>query len=290
MTFCGSANPILYQGARPVFIDSERETWNMDPELLEKAIIDRVKNRQKPKAIIYVHLYGMPAKVKEIQEVADRYQIPLIEDAAEALGSKYLNVPLGRFGDLSFFSFNGNKIITTSGGGALVSSEKKYIEKAKFLSTQARDPAPHYEHSELGYNYRLSNISAAIGIGQLNVLDERVRRRREIYDDYLSALNHSGNIEFLEEPEGYYSNRWLTTILLPNSKMRDAILQEMDAENIEARPLWKPMHLQPLYEHCTFYGSNIAEDLFERGLCLPSGTNITEEEQERIIEIVLTYI
>ncbi len=284
-TFSASANPIIYQGAKPVFIDSEMDTWNMCPESLELAIIDRIENRIKPKAIIVVHLYGMPAKMNEIIEVASRYNIPIIEDAAEGLGSTYYNKPLGSLTEFGIYSFNGNKIITTSGGGALISSNEDSIKKAKFLATQARDHAPHYEHSQIGYNYRLSNVSAAIGLGQLEVLQDRVERRRQIFEHYQKELSDINEISFVEEPDGFYSNRWLTTVLISaNSKVsREDLRLNLELNNIESRPLWKPMHLQPIFSSCKYFGSNNAEYLFKYGLCLPSGSNMTENDIARII-------
>ena len=284
-TFSASANPIVYQGAKPVFIDSEIDTWNMCPESLEIAIKDRLQNGIKPKVIVIVHLYGMPAKMNEIIAVARRYNIPIIEDAAEGLGSTYFNKPLGTLTEFGVYSFNGNKIITTSGGGALISSNEDSIKKAKFLATQARDNAPHYEHSHIGYNYRLSNVSAAIGLGQLEVLQERVEKRREIFDYYKKELSDIKEISFVDEPNGFYSNRWLTTILLSeDSKVsREDLRLNLQLDNIESRPLWKPMHLQPIFSSCKYYGTNNAEYLFKYGLCLPSGSNMTETDLRRII-------
>lgn len=284
-TFSASANPIVYQGATPVFIDSEIDTWNMCPESLEIAIRDRLQNGIKPKVIVIVHLYGMPAKMNEIIAVARRYNIPIIEDAAEGLGSNYFNQPLGTLTEFGVYSFNGNKIITTSGGGALISSNEDSIKKAKFLATQARDNAPHYEHSHIGYNYRLSNVSAAIGLGQLEVLQERVEKRREIFDYYKKELSDIKEISFVDEPNGFYSNRWLTTILLSeDSKVsREDLRLNLQLDNIESRPLWKPMHLQPIFSSCKYYGTNNAEYLFKYGLCLPSGSNMTETDLRRII-------
>jgi len=286
-TFSGTCNPIVYQGAKPVFIDSEQTTWNMDPDLLETAIKDRIaKTGKKPKAIIVVHLYGMPAQIDKIMSISKRYEIPEIEDAAEALGSTLHGKKLGSFGDLSILSFNGNKIITTSGGGALLSNNKEWIQKARFLSTQARDPAPHYEHTEIGYNYRLSNICAGIGRGQLRVIEERVQQRRLNFDFYKSELAQIPGIRFPEEPSGYYSNRWLTTILidpkLTNGITREDIRVALEKENIESRPLWKPMHLQPVFKNCTSYSSSVAQTLFENGLCLPSGSNLSTQELMRV--------
>jgi dTDP-4-amino-4,6-dideoxygalactose transaminase len=287
-TFSASVNPIKYLGANPIFIDSDKESWNMCPELLTKAIKDGIKNNKKPKAIILVHLYGMPAKLEELIAVANSFEIPLIEDAAEALGSKYKNQQLGTFADFGIYSFNGNKIITTSGGGALVCKNKKLIEKAKFLATQARDEAPHYEHSEVGYNYRMSNVCAAIGVGQLEVLTKRVTRKREIFNFYKNELSMIKEITFLEELEPSFSNYWLTTILLDKNSTidREQLRLHLEKDNIESRPLWKPMHLQPVFKDCKSYVNGISEDLFNRGLCLPSGTAMTTEDLKRIVKKV----
>lgn len=287
-TFSASVNPIKYLGANPIFIDSDKESWNMCPELLTKAIKDGIKNNKKPKAIILVHLYGMPAKLDEIIGVANSFEIPIIEDAAEALGSKYKNQQLGTFADFGIYSFNGNKIITTSGGGALVCKNKKLIEKAKFLATQARDVAVHYEHSEVGYNYRMSNVCAAIGVGQLEVLTERVTRKREIFNFYKNELSMIKEITFLEELEPSFSNYWLTTILLDKNSTidREQLRLHLEKDNIESRPLWKPMHLQPVFKDCKSYVNGISEDLFNRGLCLPSGTAMTTEDLKRIVKKV----
>ncbi len=292
-TFSGTCNPILYLKATPVFIDSERDTWNMDPELLEEAIRDRIKKTgKKPKAIITVHLYGMPAKIDAIMRIARQYEIPVIEDAAEALGSEYQGKKLGTFGDVGVYSFNGNKIITTSGGGALVSENDTWIGKAKFLATQARDPAPHYEHSEVGYNYRLSNICAGIGRGQLLVLDERVNQRRGVYKYYYETLQNLPGIAFLEEPDGFFSNRWLTTILVDPAETEDITCEDLrlalEKENIESRPLWKPMHLQPVFKNFPYYGKNISGDLFKTGICLPSGSDLRHEDLDRVISRLQT--
>lgn len=359
-TFAATANPIRYLGATPVFVDSEHDTWNMDPNLLEKAILDRMKvadtndtgiadtsgsgnaagkksGGKKPKAIVVVHLYGMPAKMDEILEVAAKYEIPVIEDAAEALGSTYRGRSCGSFGKLSVLSFNGNKIITTSGGGALLGDDEELVKKARFLATQARDDAPHYQHSELGYNYRMSNIVAGIGRGQMRVVDERVKLRRLNHEFYfkelgetwfrvpgrsllqtkkgendrevnkpdsvsadgfhLSASSSSNGIYFLKEPEGYISNRWLTTILVNPEETggvtREDIRRALEEENIECRPLWKPMHLQPLYKDFPFYGhednepadrDGISGWLFEYGLCLPSGSNMSDHDRKRVVD------
>lgn len=310
LTFSATANPIRYQGATPIFIDSEPKTWNMDPDLLEQAILDRIEKGtgKRPKAIVVVHLYGMPARMDRILRIGAKYDIPVIEDAAEALGSTIDGRKCGSFGKLSVLSFNGNKIITTSGGGALLSNDQALIKKARFLATQARDDAPHYQHSELGYNYRMSNIVAGIGRGQMRVLDERVAARRANHDFYFKQLNgtwldtesqHAGEdigfnqkyssngIYFLKEPGGYASNRWLTTILV-NPKETGGVTREdirlaMEEENIECRPLWKPMHLQPFYQGFPYYGEGISDKLFEYGLCLPSGSNLNDEDRSRIV-------
>ncbi len=285
-TFCGSANPIMYLGATPVFIDSEKETWNISPILLEEAIIDRIKRGKKPKAIVAVHLYGMPYKVNEIQKISEKYQIPVVEDSAEALGSDYKGIKCGSFGDLGVFSFNGNKIITTSGGGALVTKNKEFKKKAIFLATQARDQAPHYLHSSVGYNYRMSNILAGIGRGQMEVLDERVKARRNNYKFYFQELNNLSEISFLDEPLDFYSNRWLTCILTPSFEKREKIRLSLLKQNIESRPLWKPMHQQPIFEKYPAYTDDTSADLFERGLCLPSGSDLTHEDLKRITNII----
>ena len=291
-TFAASTNPIVYLGAKPVFIDSENDTWNMCPILLENAIIELSLKDEKPKAIILVHLYGYPAKMNEILAISKKYSIPLIEDAAEAIGSSYNGIPLGTFGDLGVFSFNGNKIITTSSGGAILSSNKKFIDKAKFLSTQARDEYPHYEHSEIGYNYRMSNICAAIGLGQIEVLKERVDKRRYIFDFYKEKLSDIKEIKFIDDVPGFYSNRWLTTVLFKKDAAinRDSMRLHLLKDNIESRPLWKPMHLQPVFKKYQVFENGISEDLFDRGLCLPSGSNMNEEDLMRVIrQIKMVY-
>jgi dTDP-4-amino-4,6-dideoxygalactose transaminase len=292
ITFSASANPIAYQGATPVFIDSERDTWNMDPHLLKIALQEALNNGKLPKAIIPVHLYGMPAKMTEIISIANEYSIPVIEDAAEALGADINGKPCGSFGEFGVLSFNGNKIITTSGGGALLSNNEAMIEKARFLSTQARDAAPHYQHSHIGYNYRMSNVLAGIGRGQLEVLNDRVVARRNNfhrYKDFFSKYNKKGfDIKFQEEPSGYFSNRWLTCILvdpiLNKGLTREDIRLAMDSENIETRPLWKPMHQQPIFANEKSYLNGNSDKLFENGLCLPSSSNLTEEEFDRIFK------
>lgn len=289
-TFSASANPIVYQGATPVFIDSEKETWNMCPQHLRTAITDRIQKGKKPKAIIPVHLYGMPGNMQEIMAIAHEFEIPVIEDAAEALGSTIDGKACGTFGDMGILSFNGNKIITTSGGGALISDMDNYISKARFLATQARDAAPHYQHSHIGYNYRMSNVCAAIGRGQLEVLPIRVQQRRANYFFYTEALKDLQGIEFLAEPAGSFSNRWLTTITidhrLSGGITREAVRLALEKENIESRPLWKPMHLQPVFEQAPYYGDGISEKLFEQGLCLPSGSNLGKSDLERVTAII----
>ncbi|MGV3585820.1 MAG: DegT/DnrJ/EryC1/StrS family aminotransferase [Adhaeribacter sp.] len=287
-TFVATANPILYQGATPVFIDSEPETWNMCPLTLEKAIQERLHLGKKPKAILLVHLYGMPAKLNELINIANRYNIPVIEDAAEALGSTYQDKALGTFGAIGIYSFNGNKIITTSGGGALVTDNASLAQKALFLGSQAKDPAPHYQHSEVGYNYRMSNISAGIGLGQLEVLQERVQQRRAIYKYYQQALAPIKAIHFLPEPAGAFSNCWLSCITLaPDQPVTpEQFRLALEKENIEARPLWKPLHLQPLFAETPYYGNTVAETLFNTGLCLPSGSALTPAQLEKIITVI----
>lgn len=296
ITFSASANPIAYQCATPVFIDSERDTWNMDPNLLKTALLEAKQNGKLPKAIIPVHLYGMPAKMNEILSIAKEFNIPVIEDAAESLGSNINDKPCGSFGNFGVLSFNGNKIITTSGGGALISDDGEMIEKARFLATQARDVAPHYLHSHIGYNYRMSNVLAGIGRGQLEVLHDRVAARRnnfEKYRHYFSKINKQGfEIQFQDEPTGYFSNRWLTCILVDPAKnkglTREIIRLAMEAENIETRPLWKPMHQQPIFSSSKSYLNGVSDNLFENGLCLPSGSNLTEEEFSRIFDCLDT--
>jgi dTDP-4-amino-4,6-dideoxygalactose transaminase len=290
-TFAASANPVVYQGATPVFIDSEPETWNMDPVLLEKAIRERTEAGKKPKAIIVVHLYGMPAKTSEIISIASRFGIPLIEDAAEAIGSEYDGKKCGSFGDIGILSFNGNKIITTSGGGALVSNNKEYVDNARFLSTQAADKAVHYQHSRIGYNYRMSNILAGIGRGQLEVLDDRVECRRQIFSKYFKSLSKINGITFHTEPDKrYVSNRWLTTIfvdpVITGGINREDLRIALEKENIESRPLWKPLHSQPVFSEYPAYINGVSDNLFKNGLCLPSGSNLSEADQKRVIECI----
>lgn len=289
-TFSATANPIIYQGAIPVFVDSESSTWNMCPELLEVAIKDRIAKGKKPKACIVVHLYGMPAKIVEIKQICNRYNIILIEDAAEALGSTFSGIKLGTFGDFGVLSFNGNKIITTSGGGALISNSEDQITKAKFLATQARDEAPHYEHSHIGYNYRMSNICAGIGRGQLEVIEDRVMSRRANYEYYKKKLEVISDIKFIKEIEGFFSNRWLSCIVFNSYERREKTRIVLENNNIEARPLWKPMHLQPIFNIYPKYINNVSENLFLNGLCLPSGSNLLEEQLEKVVNLIIrTY-
>lgn len=287
MTFSATVNPIVYLGATPIFIDSELDTWNMCPIALEEAIQDRIAKGKKPKVIIPVHLYGMPAKMDEIIAIANRYEIPVLEDSAEALGSAYKGQKCGTFGSLAALSFNGNKIITTSGGGALVTKSEVLKEKAIFFATQARDAAPHYQHSEIGYNYRLSNIAAGIGRGQMEVLEQHVDLRRKWNQRYQDFFAMIPNVTVLKEPSNdFYSNHWLTAIVLASFEQREALRLEFESQNIETRPLWKPMHLQPVFEMYPFYGTSVAASLFKNGLCLPSGSNLTENQWERIFLVL----
>jgi len=292
-TFCGSTNPIAYQGAVPILVDSEPETWNICPVHLEEAIKDRIALGKKPKAIIAVHLYGMPYKVKEVHEVAAKYDIPIVEDSAEALGSTYKGRKCGTFGRFGILSFNGNKIITTSGGGAMVCHTEDDKNQTVFLATQARDDAPHYEHTTIGYNYRLSNISAGIGRGQMEVLDKHIDLRRAMHHFYVDAFKNIEGVTVLSEPSNdYFSNHWLSAILIDAQKTkgitREDLRHAFAKANIESRPLWKPMHLQPIFEKVPFYGSTISENLFNRGLCLPSGSNLTNEDRKRIEKVIFT--
>tara|TARA_R110000868_G_scaffold119018_10_gene315335 strand:+ start:3240 stop:4376 length:1137 start_codon:yes stop_codon:yes gene_type:complete len=294
MTFSASANPIAYQGATPIFVDSEEETWNMCPNQLEEAIKDRISKGKKPKAIIVVHLYGMPAKMDEILAIAKKYEITLIEDAAEALGSNYKGQKCGTFGDYGILSFNGNKIITTSGGGALVCKNNKLKEKAIFLATQARDDAPHYQHSEIGYNYRMSNIIAGIGRGQMEVLDKHISLRRAMNQFYKNIFKNIEGITVFEEPnKDFFSNHWLSCIIIESDITgfnREDLRKELLSKNIESRPLWKPMHLQPVFKDFPFYGNTVSETLFNKGLCLPSGSNLTKKDKALIAKSILDYI
>ena len=291
-TFAASENPIAYLEATPVFVDSEKDTWNMDPVLLEEAIKDRLaKTGKLPKAIIPVHLYGMPVKMEEVMEVANRYGIPVLEDSAEALGSAYKGKKCGTFGEYGVLSFNGNKMITTSGGGALICPNEEKAKRALFYATQAREQAPHYQHEKIGYNYRMSNICAGIGRGQMFVLDEHVARRREIHDLYVKLLNGVKGVKVMCQPEGgdFNSNYWLTCITVEPEEAgftREDVRLALDEDNIESRPLWKPMHLQPVFKDAPFYGNGTSERLFEIGLCLPSGPTLTDEDVERVTKVV----
>ncbi|NGY37427.1 pyridoxal phosphate-dependent aminotransferase [Flavobacterium sp. XN-5] len=294
MTFSASANPILYLGATPVFIDSEEETWNICPIALEAAIVDRIAKGRKPKAIIAVHLYGVPYQIEAIKVISDKYEIPVLEDSAEALGSSYKGQQCGTFGDIGVLSFNGNKIITTSGGGAIVTKSKDIKDRAVFYATQSRDDAPHYQHSEIGYNYRMSNICAGIGRGQMEVLDAHVALRRKMHDFYVDLFQDIDAVTVFSVPnDDYFANYWLSAILVaPDSDKgidREALRQAFEVANIESRPLWKPMHLQPVFESYPYYGTKVAETLFENGLCLPSGSNLTDEERARIAEVVRSF-
>ncbi|MBO9129997.1 aminotransferase class I/II-fold pyridoxal phosphate-dependent enzyme [Bacillus sp. 165] len=292
LTFAASANPIVYQGAEPVFIDSEPETWGMSPAALEKAFQAAVKDGRMPKAVIVVHLLGQSAKLDEIMDICNTYNVPVIEDAAESLGSTYKGKQTGSFGKFGIYSFNGNKIITTSGGGMLVSNDEEALHKARFLATQARDPAVHYQHSRIGYNYRMSNILAGIGRAQLEVLDERIESRRNIFNCYKQRLEYIGGIAFMPELEQTMSNRWLTALMIDEAAAISCldIIHALEAENIEARPIWKPLHMQPVFKGAKYYShgesENVSERLFKQGLCLPSGSSLTRKDQDRVIAIV----
>ncbi|WP_445454345.1 DegT/DnrJ/EryC1/StrS family aminotransferase [Flavobacterium sp. 25HG05S-40] len=292
-TFSASCNPILYLGATPVFIDSESETWNMCPVALEEAIVDRISKGKKPKAIIPVHLYGMPFKADEINAVAQKYQIPILEDSAEALGSTYKGRKCGTFGTIAALSFNGNKIITTSGGGALVGHSKETKDKAVFLATQARDAAPHYQHSEIGYNYRLSNICAGIGRGQMEILEKHINLRRQMHDFYVDFFKDIKEVTVFAEPNSdYFSNHWLSCIVIDTKALGKSSADlriALEQENIECRPLWKPMHMQPIFEHYPYYGAKVSQQLFENGLCLPSGSNLTDNDKIRISSALKSF-
>lgn len=297
LTFIASANPILYMGATPVFIDSEEKTWNMSPLALERALKDAKQSGKLPKAVIIVNLYGQSAMMDELVALCDEYGVPIVEDAAESLGAYYKGKPSGSFGKFGVFSFNGNKIITTSGGGMLVSNDIEALKQARFLATQARDAAVHYQHSTMGYNYRLSNILAGVGRAQLEVLDERVNARRAVFDRYVEAFGGVEGIDFMPELENTYGNRWLTTLTLNPEKITTTpyeLIEALGKENIEARPVWKPLHLQPLFEGSTFYAHSednvVSERLFEQGVCLPSGSNMTVEQQQRVIDKVIAVL
>lgn len=293
-TFSASANPITYQGAKPVFVDSEPDTWNMDPALLREAIEDRIqKTGRKPKAIIPVHLYGMPAKMDEIIAIAQEYEIPILEDAAEAIGSEYKGKKCGTLGVYGALSFNGNKMITTSGGGALICPNREAADRVTFYATQAREQAPHYQHEKIGYNYRLSNICAGIGRGQMQVLDEHIARRRTIHSLYSQGLGSTSGIEVQQNPSTQFnSNFWLTTILIDPKQTgfdREQLRLRLEEGNIESRPLWKPMHLQPVFASCPYYGGSVSEELFERGLCLPSGSALSDDDIAHVIEVIKSF-
>ncbi|MDX1277184.1 DegT/DnrJ/EryC1/StrS aminotransferase family protein [Oceanihabitans sediminis] len=288
-TFVASVNPVKYLGAKPILVDSEEETWNLCPILLEKAIKDRINKGKKPKAIIAINLYGMPYKVQQIQEISNRYNIAVIEDSAEAFGSQVNNQKCGTFGDFSILSFNGNKIITTSGGGALISKNQTLKKKAVFLASQAKEDGIEYSHQTLGYNYRMSNISAGIGRGQMKVLDKHVALRRRNYEYYQKHLRAIKTIQFTQEPEGFYSNRWLSCVLVDSKETRDKLMNLLAKNNIEARPSWKPMHLQTLYKDAPSYLNGVSNKLYERGLCLPSGSNLSETDLKRITDLIISY-
>ncbi len=294
LTFVASANPIIYLGGQPVFIDSEPDTWNMSPQALEQALIEAYKEGRLPKAVIVVHLYGQSAKMDEILDLCNFYDVPVIEDAAESLGSMYKGKASGSLGKYGIYSFNGNKIITTSGGGMLVSNDRESLKKARFLATQARDDAPHYQHSELGYNYRMSNVLAGIGRAQLAVLEDRVNTRRSKFNQYYEALSDIVGIEFMPELKNTRSNRWLTALTIDETLIgisSNNLIASLAEENIEARPVWKPLHMQPLFSGHRYYqhsrGENVSERLFRCGICLPSGSNMTEEDQKRVINCIM---
>ncbi|MCL2623695.1 MAG: aminotransferase class I/II-fold pyridoxal phosphate-dependent enzyme [Planctomycetaceae bacterium] len=299
LTFSASANPVTYVGATPVFIDSHRETWNIDPQLLADELAECARRNKLPRAVIAVDLYGQCADFDAILEICTKYEIPILEDAAEALGAKYKGNNAGTFGKIGIFSFNGNKIITSSGGGMLVTDNEDWAKKVRFWATQSRDPAPHYQHSEIGYNYRMSNLCAAVGRGQLLTLDERVAARRANFEYYKKCLSDLPGIDFMPEPEGFFSTRWLTVLTIDPAKFgtklfgrstgREDIRLALEAENIEARPVWKPMHLQPVFAQCRHRGGDVAESLFQNGLCLPSGSDLTPEQLDRIISITLRF-
>ncbi|RJS62550.1 aminotransferase class I/II-fold pyridoxal phosphate-dependent enzyme [Bacillus sp. PK3_68] len=293
LTFIASANPIVYEGAKPVFIDSEPDSWNMSPAALKRAFVDAEKAGCLPKAVVIVNLYGQSAKMDELLAICDYYHVPVIEDAAESLGAEYKGRKSGTFGKFGVFSFNGNKIITTSGGGMLISNDEEALHRARFLATQARDPAPHYQHSETGHNYRLSNILAGVGRAQLEVLDERVAARRAIFNRYVQELSHVNGVEFMPELEGTVHNRWLTTFTMDEDQLGvspSQLIEALAAENIEARPVWKPLHLQPVFAGAAYYphekGRSVSDELFEKGVCLPSGSSMTEDQQQKVIDTI----
>jgi sugar O-acyltransferase (sialic acid O-acetyltransferase NeuD family) len=287
LTFAATANAITYTGAKPVFLDSDRETWNMDPNLLAEELECCARRGKLPKAVVTVDLYGQCADYDAIREVCQRYEVPLVEDAAEALGATYRGRAAGTFGELGCFSLNGNKIITASGGGLLVSHRRDFCRQARFLATQARDPAPHYQHSQIGYNYRMSNLLAAVARGQLDVLEDRVQRRRANFEFYQAALGNLSGIAFMPEPAACRSTRWLTCVTIAPDEFgatRENVRLALEEENIESRPVWKPMHLQPVFRDCRRRGGSVAEELFEHGLCLPSGSSLTHEDRHRVVE------
>ena len=293
LTFCATANPITYLGGSPVFIDSETQTWNICPEALSKAIEDRISKGKKPKAILTVDLFGMPAKYDDLLKIAATFEIPIIEDAAEAMGSSLNGKQCGTFGEFGIFSFNGNKIITTGGGGAILSSNPEMITKAKYLSVQARENYKYYVHNEVGYNYRMNNMSAAVGVAQIEKLNHKIDRRREVYQNYYYLLSNLDGISFLDEPDGFFSNRWLSAILIDKAKTgfsNEELRLELLTQNIEARYLWKPLHTQPSFKNYSYYGNGVSNDLFERGLCLPSSEDLTLADQERIVKVILELI
>ncbi|MFT4856386.1 MAG: dTDP-4-amino-4,6-dideoxygalactose transaminase [Algoriphagus sp.] len=288
-TFCASATPIIYLGATPIFVDSELDSWNMSPEILEDAILGRIAKGKKPKAIVIVHLFGMPAKIEAVLEIATKYEIPVIEDAAEAVGSTYNNVNCGAFGNIGIYSFNGNKIITTGGGGVLLSSNTAIIQRARYLSTQAREDLPYYQHLEIGFNYKMNNLSASIGLAQLEQLDEFVRRRRKINTNYKKLLGSFEGITFQEDSENSRSNFWLTALLIDDKITgftNDRIRLVLREKGIESRFLWKPLHMQPVFSGIPFYGGNKAEKMFKKGLCLPSSVNLTHNDQQKIVDVI----
>lgn len=289
-TFCASANPIIYLGAKPIFVDSEKDTWNMSPELLEDAIMHRIAHGKKPKAIIVVHLFGMPAKMKEIMEIATKYHIPVLEDAAEAVGSKIDEKSCGTFGDIGVYSFNGNKIVSAGGGGALIANDSSLVQKARYLSTQAREDLPYYQHLEIGYNYKMNNLSAAIGLAQIEQLDKCVKKRRQINSNYRKLIGGIPGIIFQNEIPGAFSNYWLSTILINekvtgfnNDQLRIAFMKN----GIETRFLWKPLHMQPVFKEIQFFGGDTSRSLFQKGICLPSSADLTFEDQENIVGVIV---
>ena len=290
LTFIASVNPVLYLGATPIFVGSEKETWNLCPIALEEAILNQLENGTKPKAILVVHLYGMPAKMNEIKALSNKYNIPILEDAAEALGSTYHGKPCGTFGDFGVLSFNGNKIITTSGGGALITHSEQEKKQALFLATQAKEEAVHYEHKQIGYNYRMSNISASIGLGQLEVVSEHIQLRRQNHLFYNTIFSDYEAVTLHQEPkEDFISNHWLNVIQLASFEQREALRLHLESFNIESRPVWKPMHLQPLFQGYPYFGDDLADTLFDNGLCLPSGSNLLEEDLARIKEVIRSF-